>query len=108
ATSNLAHHSAWRGCVRLGDWWRDIFTLVAVGGWFCLSRRVDDFPKRRSSGTGDSGGLVGTVSKWARLSYRAHTPALAHDRVLSGGSRYGNEHEKEGTKDFLKFPRGVE
>ena len=24
----------------------------------------------------------------------------AHDRVLSGESRYGNEHEKEGTKDF--------
>jgi hypothetical protein len=42
-TSDLAHHAAWRSGVRLGDWRRDIFPVVAPWRVLGASWRVDDF-----------------------------------------------------------------
>src|SRR5262249_13391899 len=50
ATNNLTHHSTWGSSVRLGNWRRDIFHLVAP---WCLpgaSRCLDYFSKRRRKG----------------------------------------------------------
>jgi hypothetical protein len=56
-TSNLAHHATWRGRVRLGNWRRDVFPMVAFGRLFRPRRRMDDFPKVRSAGASNSGRL---------------------------------------------------
>jgi len=86
ATSDLAHHAAWRSGVRLGTWRRDIFRVVTAWRVPGARRRVDDLPKRRSGRAGDPGrldwarvrirkrdGIVSTFAKWrATLALHVH------------------------------------
>src|SRR5207237_9370650 len=58
ATSDLAHHAAWRSGVGLGIGRRDIFPVVTPWRMPGARRRVDDCPKRRRGRAGSPGRLV--------------------------------------------------
>src|SRR6266550_2151519 len=68
ATSNLAHYPAWCSYARMGNWRRDIFPALACWSLFRPGRRVDDFPKSRDAGAGDSRRLINYLAtSWSSL-----------------------------------------